>query len=129
MRVRVEHLEQPIGIGDRRPRLSWQLPEGATRQVAYELRLDDGTSTGRMEVARKRARRLARRAIDLSRATGGPGTRVDRPRCQALVTHSQLNLVVKIVVMNRPAQARAGAFTTIFTSLLTNSPFKYRVQP
>ena len=51
MRVRVEHLEQPIGIGDRRPRLSWQLPEVATRQVAYELRLDDGTSTGRMEVA------------------------------------------------------------------------------
>ncbi len=48
MRVRVEHLEQPIGVGDRRPRLSWQLPEGATRQVAYELRLDGGTSTGRI---------------------------------------------------------------------------------
>ena len=38
MRVRVEHLEQPLGIGDRRPRLSWQLPDGAAEQVAYELR-------------------------------------------------------------------------------------------
>ena len=49
MRVRVEHLEQPFGIGDRRPRLSWQLPEGSGQQLAYELRLDDGTTTGRVD--------------------------------------------------------------------------------
>ncbi|XVU23556.1 family 78 glycoside hydrolase catalytic domain [Actinoplanes sp. CA-054009] len=46
MRVRVEHLDQPFGIGERRPRLSWQPPAD---QVAYELRLDDGTTTGRVE--------------------------------------------------------------------------------
>jgi alpha-L-rhamnosidase len=49
MRVRVEHLDQPIGIGDRRPRLSWQLPADAREQVAYELRLSDGPTTGRVE--------------------------------------------------------------------------------
>ncbi|MBM2621998.1 family 78 glycoside hydrolase catalytic domain [Actinoplanes sp. LDG1-06] len=46
MRVRVEHLDQPFGLDVRRPRLSWQLPPGASRQTAYELRLDDGTLTG-----------------------------------------------------------------------------------
>ena len=50
MRVRVEHLEQPLGIGVRRPRLSWQLPEGATQQVAYELSVD-GSAAGRVEAA------------------------------------------------------------------------------
>ncbi len=51
MRVRVEHLDEPFGIGDRRPRLSWRLPEDATDQRAYELRLDDGITTGRVESA------------------------------------------------------------------------------
>jgi hypothetical protein len=51
MLVRAEHLEQPFGFVDRRPRLSWQLPESATRQHADELRLDDGTTTGRVESA------------------------------------------------------------------------------
>ncbi|MFF5079171.1 family 78 glycoside hydrolase catalytic domain [Actinoplanes sp. NPDC000266] len=46
MRVRVEHLDQPFGLGERRPRLSWQPPAD---QIAYELRLDDGTTTGRVE--------------------------------------------------------------------------------
>ena len=49
--VRVEHLEQPVGIPDRRPRLSWQLPSDAGEQRAYELRLDDGTTTGRVDSA------------------------------------------------------------------------------
>jgi alpha-L-rhamnosidase len=48
MRVRVEHLEQPLGIGVRRPRLSWRLPQGATEQLAYELELA-GLTTGRVE--------------------------------------------------------------------------------
>jgi hypothetical protein len=51
MRVRVEHLDEPLGIGDRRPRLSWQLPDGTRQQHAYELRLDDGTTTGRVDSA------------------------------------------------------------------------------
>ena len=49
MRVRVEHLDQAIGIGDRRPRLSWRLPADAGAQHAYAVELDDGTTTGRVE--------------------------------------------------------------------------------
>ncbi|GCD89970.1 family 78 glycoside hydrolase catalytic domain [Nocardioides sp. LS1] len=49
MRVRVEHLDETTGIGDRRPRLSWTLPAGVSEQKAYELELDDGTSTGRVD--------------------------------------------------------------------------------
>ncbi|CUR59410.1 Alpha-L-rhamnosidase [metagenome] len=43
-RLRAEHLDDALGLGEPRPRLSWRLPEGATRQAAYELRLDDGTT-------------------------------------------------------------------------------------
>ena len=43
MHIRVEHLDNAFGIAERRPRLSWQLPAGATTQDAYELALDDGT--------------------------------------------------------------------------------------
>ena len=43
-RLRAEHLDNPLGLGERRPRLSWLLPTGATRQTAYELRLDDGST-------------------------------------------------------------------------------------
>jgi alpha-L-rhamnosidase len=40
-RLRVEHLDDAaLGIGDRRPRLSWQLPDGATGQRAYRIELD-----------------------------------------------------------------------------------------
>ncbi len=45
MQVRAEHLDHPLGIGEREPRLSWRLPEGAGRQLAYEVALDDGTSS------------------------------------------------------------------------------------
>jgi len=34
MHLRVEHLDDPIGLGDRRPRLSWRLPDGAAEQLA-----------------------------------------------------------------------------------------------
>ena len=37
-----------MGITETRPRLSWVLPPGATVQHAYELELDDGTTTGRV---------------------------------------------------------------------------------
>jgi alpha-L-rhamnosidase len=47
--VRIEHLGEPLGIGDRLPRVSWRLPDGTTTQIAYELRLDDGSTTGRVE--------------------------------------------------------------------------------
>lgn len=36
--LRVEHLGEALGITVRRPRLSWRLPAGARRQVAYQLR-------------------------------------------------------------------------------------------
>lgn len=48
MRVRVEHLESPVGIGDREPRLSWLLPADAVAQDAYEIEVD-GTSYGVVE--------------------------------------------------------------------------------
>jgi alpha-L-rhamnosidase len=39
--LRVEHLGNAVlGIGERRPRLSWQLPDGASRQLAYPVQLD-----------------------------------------------------------------------------------------
>jgi alpha-L-rhamnosidase len=50
MRVRVEHLDDPVGIAERRPRLSWQLPTGAVAQDGYELAVD-GTSYGRTDSA------------------------------------------------------------------------------
>jgi alpha-L-rhamnosidase len=49
--LRVEHLgDSSLGIGDRRPRLSWQLPDGASRQTAYRIRLD-GRDLARVESA------------------------------------------------------------------------------
>ena len=50
VRVRVEHLDEPLGIGDREPRLSWCLPAGSTRQLGYEISID-GTPTGRVDSA------------------------------------------------------------------------------
>ena len=45
----VEHLgDDVLGVGDRRPRLSWQLPPGAARQEAYAIELD-GRDLGRVE--------------------------------------------------------------------------------
>lgn len=48
VRLRVEHLDQPIGLMTRHPRLSWQLPDGATEQIAYRIKA--GTwDTGRVD--------------------------------------------------------------------------------
>lgn len=38
--LRVEHLEAPLGLHVRRPRLSWLLPPGAVRQIAYRVRTE-----------------------------------------------------------------------------------------
>ncbi|WP_129670216.1 glycoside hydrolase family 78 protein [Phytoactinopolyspora endophytica] len=38
--LRVEHLENPLGINVRKPRLSWRLPLGSRRQTAYQIRTD-----------------------------------------------------------------------------------------
>lgn len=35
--LRVEHLDAPIGISERQPRLSWLLPLTSSRQIAFEL--------------------------------------------------------------------------------------------
>ena len=40
MQVRVEHLDSPLGIGEREPRLSWVLPVGSGEQLAYEVEVD-----------------------------------------------------------------------------------------
>ncbi len=45
----VEHLGASVlGLGERRPRLSWRLPDGATRQEAYAIEID-GRDPGRIE--------------------------------------------------------------------------------
>ncbi|MFC4117261.1 family 78 glycoside hydrolase catalytic domain [Nonomuraea zeae] len=38
--LRVEHLDEPLGIGTPRPRLSWWLPAGSSRQLAYRIQAD-----------------------------------------------------------------------------------------
>jgi alpha-L-rhamnosidase len=50
-RLRVEHLEEPLGIDVARPRLSWWLPLGAREQKAYRLRTNDWDS-GRIDSER-----------------------------------------------------------------------------
>ena len=40
MQVRAEHLDSPLGIGEREPRLSWVLPAGSGEQLAYEVEVD-----------------------------------------------------------------------------------------
>ena len=49
--LRAEHLDHPLGIGDRRPRLSWLLPDGATAQSGYRLTTADGADTGWIDAA------------------------------------------------------------------------------
>jgi alpha-L-rhamnosidase len=48
--LRVEHLNDPIGITDPRPRLSWHLPAGSRRQIAYQVQAGEWDS-GRVESA------------------------------------------------------------------------------
>lgn len=50
-RLQVEHLAEPLGIDALSPRLSWWLPNGATRQLAFQIRAGDWDS-GRVESAR-----------------------------------------------------------------------------
>ena len=46
--LRVEHLDEPLGIHVAAPRLSWRLPGGAAVQTAYRLTGDNGWDTGRV---------------------------------------------------------------------------------
>ena len=50
-RLRVEHLDDAFGLDTRSPRVSWWLPAGAERQLAYQLRADNGWDTGRVASA------------------------------------------------------------------------------
>lgn len=47
--LRVEHLDEALGIDVREPRLSWRLPAGSTAQLAYRVRTSLGADTGRVE--------------------------------------------------------------------------------
>jgi alpha-L-rhamnosidase len=49
-RLRAEHLDEPFGITEPRPRLSWQLPAEARGQLAYRIRAGNRDS-GRIESA------------------------------------------------------------------------------
>ncbi|MFF4028804.1 family 78 glycoside hydrolase catalytic domain [Streptomyces sviceus] len=47
--LRVEHLDEVLGICVSQPRLSWRLPEGSAVQSAYRIRTDNGWDSGRTE--------------------------------------------------------------------------------
>jgi alpha-L-rhamnosidase len=49
--LRVEHLEQPLGLYTTAPRLSWRLPVGVREQRAYRIRTDNGWDTGGVDGA------------------------------------------------------------------------------
>lgn len=49
--LRVEHLDEPLGLRVRAPRLSWRLPDGARAQHAYRITADDGGDTGWVDSA------------------------------------------------------------------------------
>jgi alpha-L-rhamnosidase len=49
--LRVEHLDEALGIRTTSPRLSWRLPEGAGEQRAYRVTADNGWDTGWVESA------------------------------------------------------------------------------
>ena len=44
--LRVEHLDEALGIRTTAPRLSWRLPDGAREQHAYRITADNGWDTG-----------------------------------------------------------------------------------
>ncbi|MGY1846485.1 family 78 glycoside hydrolase catalytic domain [Blastococcus sp. SYSU DS1021] len=44
--LRVEHLDEALGLRSTAPRLSWRLPEGAREQRAYRITTDSGWDTG-----------------------------------------------------------------------------------
>jgi alpha-L-rhamnosidase len=44
--LRVEHLDEPLGIRTTAPRLSWRLPDGAREQHAYRITADNGWDSG-----------------------------------------------------------------------------------
>ena len=44
--LRVEHLDEPLGLGERKPRLSWRLPSGTAAQQAYRIRLGSEADSG-----------------------------------------------------------------------------------
>ena len=83
-RLRAEHLDQPFGIGERRPRLSWLLPRGrrAGRVPAGHWdgwRQRVGASRG------QRARPVAVRAARLGRAGDRAGRGAHRSRREPVV--------------------------------------------
>ncbi len=84
-RLRVEHLDEALGIRTTAPRLSWHLPEGAREQKAYRITADNGWDSGWMPSDREPAGALRRAAPDLGPAravagAGGAPTRAASPR-------------------------------------------------
>jgi alpha-L-rhamnosidase len=46
--LRLDHDAEPLGVDERHPRLSWLLPDGASRQIAYRVEAD-GWDSDRVE--------------------------------------------------------------------------------
>ncbi|OXM60977.1 family 78 glycoside hydrolase catalytic domain [Amycolatopsis vastitatis] len=51
LKLRVEHLDDALGLHVTEPRFSWRLPAGTAEQTAYRIRADNGWDTGRVESA------------------------------------------------------------------------------
>ena len=84
--LRFEHHEEPFGIGEDRPRLSWQVRTDAPGwvQTAYELELgpDAGSlvSYGRVDSAEQLLRPWPAAPAGQPRACRGPGPRLGQRR-------------------------------------------------
>ena len=83
--LRVEHRgAAALGVGERRPRLSWRLPLGATRQEAYALEFD-GRDLGRVEGDASVLVPWPLPTADLETAGGVAGQGLDRGRGECVV--------------------------------------------
>ncbi|MEU7748285.1 hypothetical protein [Nonomuraea sp. NPDC049158] len=49
--LRVEHLDETLGIRVTQPRLSWRPPAGSAEQSAYRIRTSNGWDSGRISSA------------------------------------------------------------------------------
>ena len=76
--LRAEHLgDAVLGLGEPRPRLSWRLPEGSERQLAYAVELN-GADDGSDGLRRLSARHLAGRAAAIAPPGPMAGEGLDR---------------------------------------------------
>ena len=112
--LRVEHLDHPLGMDTRSPRLSWRLPPGSSTQVAYRLRADNGWDSGRVASPDQPAGAVRRPGVGLGPAGLLAGQGVDRPGRgrvvpAGVVRDRAAGRVGLVGGLDRAGRARAGA--------------------